>query len=313
VVQRFSQIKMAVGLTSLLVIVSGCGARLPTDVVANLNEAKALRLDFEEKAGGGAAGGAGAAVAEPTGWATIQGSFKVTGNAPQRSLLKIDKEMDVCAPGGKQVYNPIVQVGANGELRDVVVYLNSTIPLDNPKWIHESYAAAANAEVVFDQKECLFLAQTFAARSTQKIKIANSDPIGHNTKIDSSGSVTPFNLTIAANSFADYAPGGTKGTGFSKAPFPVSCSIHPWMSASMIIRPDPYFAVSDAAGKFKIENVPTGVPLQFRVWHPATNFIQDVTLNGQATTWSKGTIKLNLEPGADQTFDVALDGGLFAK
>jgi hypothetical protein len=194
-----------------------------------------------------------------------------------------------------------------------VVYLSSTIPLDNPKWIHESYAASANAEVLFDQKECLFLSPMFAARSTQKVKIANSDPIGHNTKIDSKDSAAPFNLTIASASFANYAPGGPKGTGFSKTPFPVSCSIHPWMNASMIVRPDPYYAVTDAAGEFKIANVPTGVPLEFRVWHAATNFIQKVSLNGQATTWSKGIIKLSLEPGANQTLEVALDGGLFAK
>lgn len=306
--------KNTIPLSLLLLALSGCGTRLPADVTADLDEAKALRLEFEEVAGPKAgASGEAVAAAEPTGWASIQGTFKVTGAAPQRALLKIDKEMDVCAPGGKQVYNPSIQIGANGELKDVVIYLSSSIPLDNPKWVHESYAANANAEVLFDQKECLFLSPMFAARSSQKIKISNSDPVGHNTNIAAKDSAAQFNQNISPNSFVNYAPGGTKGTGFSKAPFNVSCSVHPWMNASMIVRPDPYFAVTDASGAFKIANVPTGVPLEFRVWHAATNFIQKVTLNGAATNWSKGTMKINLEAGADQTFEVAVDGGLFAK
>jgi hypothetical protein len=309
---KIFEIKIAIVAAALLM--SGCGTRLPADVTANLTEAKAMRVDFEELTGPAeGAGGEAVSAAEPTGWATISGTFKVTGAAPQRTPLKVDKEMDICAPGGKQVLNPIIQVGPNGELRDVVVYLSTNIPLDNPKWIHESYAASANAEVVFDQKECLFLSQMFVARSSQKVKIANSDPIGHNTNISAKDSATQFNQNISPNSFSMYSPGGTKGTGYSKAPFDVACNVHTWMNASMLIRPDPYFAVTDASGAFKIANVPTGVPLEFRVWHASTKFIQKVTVNGEATTWSKGTIKIKLEPGADQTLEVALDSSLLGK
>jgi hypothetical protein len=300
--------------SSLLVIAAGCGPQLPSDVTANLSEAKQMRLDFESLSGGGAdAEGETVAAAEPTGWAALQGTFKVTGAMPKPALLKVDKEMDVCAPGGKQVYSPDIQIGANGELKDVVIYLSTAIPLEDPKWVHESYAESANAEVLFDQKECLFLSPMFAARSSQRIKIANSDPIGHNTNIAAKDSAAQFNQNISPNSFVNYAPGGTKGTGFSKAPFNVSCSVHPWMNASMLVRPDPYFAVTDASGAFKIANVPTGVPLEFRVWHASTKYLQKVTLNGEATTWSKGTMKVKLEPGADQTLEVAVDGGLFGK
>lgn len=303
-----------VAALAVLASLSGCGSRLPSDVTANLEVARSLRVDFEELTGGGESeAGENAAAAEPTGWATIQGTFKVVGPAPQRSLLKVDKEMDVCAPGGKQVYNPNILVGPNGELQDVVIFLSSTIPLDNPKWVHESYAATAEAEVLFDQKECLFLSQMFVARSTQKVRIANSDPIGHNTNIAAKDSAAQFNQNLSPNSSVIYTPGGAKGTGFSRTPFNVSCSIHPWMNASMLIRPDPYYAVTDSSGAFKIENVPAGVPLEFRVWHVATNFIQKVTVNGESANWSKGTIKLQLDPDETRAMDVAVDSGLFGK
>ena len=90
----------------------------------------------------------------------------------------------------------------------------------------------------------------------------NSDPVGHNTNIAGGGTAATINATIpAAKSYAMYEPGGE-----SPEPFAVSCSIHPWMSAQMIVRDSPYFAVTKPDGTFEIANVPAGVPLEFRVW-----------------------------------------------
>ena len=36
------------------------------------------------------------------------------------------------------------------------------------------------------------------------------------------------------------------------------CDIHPWMSAWVGVLDHPYFAVTDAEGKFEIENLPAG-------------------------------------------------------
>lgn len=138
--------------------VAGCGPKLPGDVVADSVEAAALRADLAALAGPGATAST-AAVTEPTGWATLTGTFRLAGAAPKASALKVDKETDVCAPGGMSVDNPILKFGPNGELGSVLVYLSTTIPVDNPKWVHESYDATKNAEVIFDQKACLFLSQ----------------------------------------------------------------------------------------------------------------------------------------------------------
>ncbi len=263
-----------------------------------------------------AAGGAGPAVeavaaAEPTGWATLKGSFKITGSFPPPSALKVDKELDICMPGGKAVLEERLVVDpATQGIRDVLIFVSSKIP-DDPKWEHESYAASKTAEVVFDQKSCIFLSHVFAMRSGQTLKILNSDNTLHNTKIEPGpgSKMLPTNVSVAAGVPAAYAPGGE-----GSSPASVSCSVHPWMSSWLIARNNPYFAVTKADGSFQIDNLPAGVELEFTVWQErAGNVPKTASVTGAAINLSKGRFKLKLEP--DQPIDLAvtLDGSIFTK
>lgn len=248
--------------------------------------------------------------ATPTGWATIKGTFKLNGSAPARRTLTIGSDQAVCAPGGKTVLaEEIVVDPASGGIKDVLVYLNNKkYPVDDPAWVHESYAATVDSTLEYDQKECVFLSHVFAMRSTQKLKILNSDPVGHNTNIQASGKASQFNQTIASNGYAMYEPGGE-----SNEPFAVSCSIHPWMAARMIIRTNPYFAVSKPDGTFEIANVPAGVPLEFKIWQEAASFLSNAELNGSPTKFSKGTYTVTLQPDEVHDMNVVIDAGLVTK
>src|SRR5262249_22317317 len=140
----------------------------------------------------------------------------------------------------------------------------------------------------------------------QKMRILNSDPVGHNTKIDATGRAATINATIPAGEKALYEPKGE-----SQEPFGVGCSIHPWMSARLIVRDSPYFAITKANGSFEIANVPAGVPLEFRVWQERSKFIQDVKVNGNSEKWSKGRLKVTLQPDEQKTLDVVVDAAAF--
>ena len=85
------------------------------------------------------------------------------------------------------------------------------------------------------------------------------------------------------------------------------------MKAWMITRDNPYFAVTDAQGKFTIKNVPAGngLELQFRVWQEKLRFIKDVTVNGESVTWKRGTFPLTLEPGQEYQMNVVIDASQF--
>jgi len=286
---------------------TGCERQLTSSARVDARNVSALRESLG--AGAAAPGATAVAAAEPTGFATIRGSFTLTGAAPPKKTLTIDKERDVCMPGGKPVFsNELVVDPATGGIGNVVIYLFTKVPAGNEKWLHPSFADSGNATVDFDQKNCLFLSPMFAMRSTQNLKILNSDPVGHNTNITPTGKTSPFNQTIAANSFVMYQPGGE-----SPEPFPVSCAIHPWMSARMIVRDSPYFAVSSADGSFEIPNVPAGVKLDFKVWQEVAGFLQNVTINGTAETLKKGKLTLTLQPDMPTELKIGIDTAAFTK
>jgi hypothetical protein len=291
-------------------VVAGCARPLPPAERVQKSNVEILRVSF----GGGAAesstgSGATIAAAEPIGWATLKGTFKLNGTPPPRPPLRIEKDQEVCAPGGRPVLSEeLVVDSATQGIKDVVIYLvtPAKFPVGDSKWEHPDYAAAREATLEFDQKNCVFLTHMFVMRSKQKLKILNSDPVGHNTKIDGTGRAAQINATIPAHSPTMYEPGGE-----AAEPFGVSCAIHPWMSARMIVRDSPYFAVTKADGSFEIANVPAGVPLEFRVWQERSKFLQDVQVNGKQEKWSKGRLKLTLQPDEQKALDVVVDGSAF--
>ncbi|MGE0759493.1 MAG: hypothetical protein AB7F89_04540 [Pirellulaceae bacterium] len=285
---------------------SGCDPRDKVPALSytpsNAAEIRRLLQQAPQESGGEEA----APTAEPDGWGTLKGKFVVNGTPPVRVPLTVNKDTEVCSPGGKQPLAETVVVGAEGELQNVLVFLTTPIAADNPKWLHESYAEARSAEVLFDQKNCVFLSHVASMWAPQTLKVLNSDPVGHNTNLDSKRGAAAGNFTVAANSSALYQPGKA-----SPAPFPVSCSIHPWMSAWLMVCESPYFAVTAADGTFEIKNLPAGVPLEFRVWQEKANFLQQVTVNGEAQKWNRGRFTVTLAKDEQRDVNVAVDATIF--
>ena len=244
-----------------------------------------------------------AVVADPTGWGTLKGVIKMTGTPPPRKTLNIDKEQNVCMPGGKPVLAEDVVVDASGGIKDVVIYLEK-VPADNPKWEHPDYAADKAGSVEFDQKACLFLTHVFALRATQTLDVRNSDPVGHNLNI--AGGPRTGNFTVAAGSSQPWLFGGE-----AAEPFPVSCGIHPWMSAYGLVRSNPYFAVTNDKGQFELKNLPAGVPLKLRVWQERAKFIKEVTATGKIDKFSKGRLELKLDNDEQRQLELSAASTLF--
>lgn len=293
--KRFSKSGVAIAVAcALLVLATGCNNRMSGDPLPDLKLASAIRSEIEA----GVAGPEGPGpTAEPTGWATLKGSFKVNGAVPPRKALNVTKDESVCAPGGKSVPDNDVVVGPNGELANVLIFLSSKTP-DDPKWIHESYAATKNASFDYDQKACLFLTHVFALRSTQTLKILNSDSVSHNANLTPKGNAKPLNVTIPPGGSAPYVPGGDE-----PGAFPVACGVHPWMKAWLISRNNPYFAVTKTDGTFEIANLPAGVDLEFRVWQE--------NLQGVEAVGPKGKYKVKLENEVPKELNVVIEASAF--
>ena len=90
------------------------------------------------------------------------------------------------------------------------------------------------------------------------VDFTNDDTVDHNV-FSPPGSATPFNLGI-------YGTGVKRTEKFDNlGEVPLLCSVHPEMSAFVIVLQNPYYALTDNAGAFEIKDVPAGT-YQLKVW-----------------------------------------------
>jgi hypothetical protein len=145
------------------------------------------------------------------------------------------------------------------------------------------------------------LSHVAACQVNQKVDIKNSDPVGHNTKIDPQKGV-PFNQTLSVNT----EPVPYTFTAEEALPASVSCSIHPWMRAYVLPRKDKYFAVTTSDGSFEIANLPAGEEVELQVWHERGGGPGGaLALSEKELKWTpKGRFKIKLEP--DETKELTL-------
>lgn len=287
----------AMGLLLVVPWVAGCGSSIPPEPRPKMAEVARIRAAFELAGGGGSSSSGNAAGGQqPAGWATLRGVFTLNGEPPPAPVLNINKHPEVCAPGGKTVYaESLVVDPATKGIANVVVYVDR-IP---DAWVHES-ARGATDEVVFDQKECVFLTHVAKMQTSQTLKILNSDPVGHNTK------TVYFNKNVGSGETASFEPAGD-----TREPINVSCSVHPWMEAWLLIRENAYMAVTGPDGSFEIPNLPAGVELQFKVWQEKAKYLENVTLNGSGVKWPKGRMKVTLAPDSDTSLEVVVNASEF--
>lgn len=111
---------------------------------------------------------------------------------------------------------------------------------------------------VLDQKACLFTPATIVV-PPGPVLFKNSDRMAHNVTIR--GQLNP----VVNEGF-----GG--GEAISRTlPFDekltVRCSVHPWMVAGVVVTSRAAHALTDAAGRFRIEGVEAG-RRKITVWHP---------------------------------------------
>jgi plastocyanin len=180
---------------------------------------------------------------------TIVGEVKYAGDPPAPEKIDVTKDANIC--GADPKVSPILVVGANKGIKDVVASLPS---------IQKGKALGKPEKPpVLDQKSCEYhpYAQIIPVNTT--LEITNSDDVLHNIKT-SGGSKTSFN--IAQPKFK------RKLTVEFKNPeiVQVECNVHGWMHAIIVVEDNPYDALTDANGSFKITDVPPG-KYTVKVWH----------------------------------------------
>jgi hypothetical protein len=229
---------------------SGCGASSATDPAAKADAVTAMRRS-DSLAGGGGAGGGG------TGWGTLKGKFTYNGTPPVMGVQPgFDPNKDPLCKVQVKDQSLLVDGGSKG-IANVLIYL-----VDASR-VNPQRAEATPKEAIFDQKNCEFISPLLALSTKSKLVVLNTDNTGHNTKGEPGRGNPSFNVLLEKLT-------GRYEYNFTAPltmPFDATCSIHPWMKAYIVARPDPYFAVTAADGSFEIAGLPAGEDLEFQVWH----------------------------------------------
>lgn len=197
---------------------------------------------------------------------TISGEVKFQGDPPAPAMLPVTKDNEVC---GKEKASPDLQVGSNKGIKNAVVYIKGItkgkkleVPTTNPQ---------------FDQKACEYHPHVLAFPAGTTIDILNSDGILHNIHTTSKTN-TPINQAQPK-----FKPKIQVKIDKPEWPIKVQCDAHGWMHAWWISQDNPYYAVTDDSGAFKIADVPPG-DYDVEVWHE---------------TLGKATQKASVKTGAD--------------
>src|SRR3989339_624106 len=169
----------------------------------------------------------------------IVGTVKFDGDLPAAKILKVDKDEQTCGHENKASEELVI----NGESKGVKNVVVSLVDIAAGKKIEAVTA-------VLDQKECLFTPHVIAIPVGSSVDLLNSDNVMHNL----------HSWSIKNPAFNEGVSGGGKMTKkFDLAEIAkITCDVHKWMSSFIVIKANPYFAVTNENGQFKIENVPAG-------------------------------------------------------
>ncbi len=231
-------------------------------------------------------------------WGTLKGRFVLNGDVPAAAPLTVDKDVEVCGKH-KLVFEDVV-VGDDKGVANVVVFVRDKKVKVKP----ELEAAAKEVKPVLDNLNCRFEPHVLFVQAGQELVIKNSDTVGHNSNIASIKN-RPVNVSIPAGGQVT-----EKFAGDEAIPVQVACNIHPWMKGWLVVRDNPYAAVSKADGSFEIADLPAEeIELQF--WHEKNGYIGEMTIGGKTEKVSKGRKKMKIAAGETDLGEIGLDAKLF--
>jgi plastocyanin len=217
---------------------------------------------------------------------TVVGTVHLTGAPPVNPIIRMGADPNCLKfNAGKRVVQEIVDKSSDGGLANVFVHVQVSFP----------QAGSGSGSVTLDQQNCMYHPKISGARVGQTLSIKNDDSTLHNVHaVDPSNKYT-FDQAQPSAGMVLNVPLKSE-----EVMLHVKCNVHPWMTGYIGIVNSPYFAVSDGAGKFKIENVPAGKQT-IEVWHELYGpLTQTVEVKGGGTVTVDFSYTGNEHPAASQ-------------
>ncbi len=170
---------------------------------------------------------------------TITGTVKFVGDVPEAKMLQVDKDQQTC--GHDPIPSEALLISSDASVKGAVVSISN---------ISKGKKFDRSGNLSIDQKGCVFIPHVSVVPPGSTVDLLNSDDVMHNLHSWSMKN-TAFNEGVAGKGKL------AKTFEFSET-IKMTCDVHKWMSAWIIVQDNPYYAVTDDNGNFRIEDVPPG-------------------------------------------------------
>ncbi len=231
---------------------------------------------------------------------TITGTVKWSGPIPKIPKLAVTKDTKLCDPDSLKTRDlERLEIDADGGVANTVVFIRDISKgkaMDLP-----------DERQHLDQHTCRYVPHILIVPMGGKLQIKSSDPVLHTVQMSGAASNNipfPFQNT--------YIPVSLPRNGVVE----LKCNAgHVWMNANLFVVRNPYYAVTDEHGSFKLSDVPPG-EYELVAWHEGWQILSETkTLDVAAqaevkrpiysspTTWAK---KVTVKPGAASEVNFAI-------
>jgi plastocyanin len=180
----------------------------------------------------------------------VVGTVRFAGPVPPVDVVRATTDLEVCGAAPRPAIP--LRLGSDNRLADAVVFI-----------AHErldSWRVPA-ATFVMEQRGCEFVPRLLVIPPGATLEVRNSDRMLHNFH-------TLSDLNPRMN-LAQRAGGRPPRVRFEQPEFvQVICDVHGtgFMRAWIVVAAHPYYAVTDANGRFRLPGIPQG-PHTLAVWH----------------------------------------------
>jgi hypothetical protein len=194
----------------------------------------------------------------------IAGTIDFDGAFPADTVVQLTSDQTGC---GQSVTDHRVERSGN-HVAGAAVWLTD---------IREGKALPLERRFELENEDCILIPRVQAVLTGGTLDILSADIAMHANRI----------VDVASGELRALAPFNDNGqvVPFDKlltkpAELEVTCELHPWTKAYVLVLDHPYFATTGKNGDFSIDGVPPGT-YHLRAWHPVLGLVdQTVTVGG---------------------------------
>jgi hypothetical protein len=187
---------------------------------------------------------------------TISGRILYSGKPVLPKRFTVTSDTAVCGTS-KEVYPVRIEEGG---IADAVVWIDDIT----------SGKAFNFPSPLIDQKRCSFVPHILLMKGGE-LKLGNTDLCLHNIHVYAHNN-REVNKAIPPGA-------GAQEITLARADLvTVRCDVHKWMNSFVVVAKNPYYVISEAGGKFRLEGVPAG-HYHLKVWQESLGELdQEITV-----------------------------------